>query len=140
MGYVLRSLLVMLPVVSIAAPAMARDENRLANTQWVLVAIVEGETTSLPVEGTEVTLEFGRDDTAGGKACNYYQSPYKVEGNALSFGDVASTLMLCPPEESAQEGRYYEALKSADSFELKRRRLEIAYGDGRGTLVFVRDR
>ncbi|UQA55344.1 META domain-containing protein [Polyangium aurulentum] len=140
MGYVLRSLLAMLPVVSLAAPAMARDENRLANTQWVLVAIVEGDEASLPVEGTEVTLEFRNDGIAAGRACNLYQGQYTVEGNALSFGDMATTLMLCPEEESAQEGRYYGALRSADSFEFRGRQLEIEYGDGKGTLVFARDR
>jgi hypothetical protein len=62
-----------LPAVSLAAPAMGSDEDRLVKTQWVLVSIVEGTTASPPVEGTEITLEFPADGTAGGRtSCNVY--------------------------------------------------------------------
>ncbi|WP_437623812.1 META domain-containing protein [Sorangium sp. So ce1151] len=139
MKSVLWSLFTMPLAISLAGSSAASEENRLANTQWVLVSIVEGNTASPPVEGTEVTLEFGGDNTAGGKAsCNSYWSSYEAEGDMLSMQYPASTRVGCDGAKGEQELRYFKALESVGAFEITENQLKLVYGDGKGTLVFAR--
>lgn len=138
MKYVLRSMLAMLPVLSMAAPAMAHNEDQLVNTEWVLVAIVEGTTTSPPV-GRTTTLELREDGTARGQGpCRGYRGSYEVEGHTLSISSVVNTTKpLCPGATEEQEARYFESLESANSFDITEGELTIVYGEGQGTLIFA---
>ncbi|MDC3953393.1 META domain-containing protein [Polyangium jinanense] len=138
MGYVLRSLFAMLPVLSMVAPATA-EANILANTQWELESLVQGRTVWEPSGRTEVTLEFQADGKATGRApCNYYFTSYTVEGNTLSMSSVASTRMFCAGVME-EEGRYLRALEQADSFQLVGDELRIVFANGQGTLIFERE-
>ncbi|MDI1480063.1 META domain-containing protein [Polyangium sp. y55x31] len=139
MGYVLRSLFVMLPVLSMAAPAAANEANILANTQWELESIVEGRTMWEPSGRNDVTLQFQADGKANGKApCNWYFASYKVEGDRLSMSTIGSTRMFCEGVME-QESRYLGALEQANTFEIRGDELRIRYGNGRGTLIFERE-
>ncbi|MDI1446203.1 META domain-containing protein [Polyangium sp. 6x1] len=139
MGYVLRSLFAMLPVLSMVAPAAANEANILANTQWELESIVEGRTAWEPSDRNEVTLVFQADGKANGKApCNYYFTSYRVEGNTLSMSSAGSTRMFCAGVME-RESQYLRALEQADSFQLTGDELRIEYGNGRGTLIFERE-
>ncbi|MDC0748939.1 META domain-containing protein [Polyangium mundeleinium] len=139
MGYVLRSLFAMLPVLSMVAPAAANEANILANTRWELESLIEGRTMWEPSGRTEVTLEFQADGTATGRApCNYYFASYTVEGDTLSMSSAGSTRMFCEGVME-QEGRYLRALAQANTFQLVGDELRIEYGNGQGTLIFEKD-
>ncbi|MDI3286679.1 META domain-containing protein [Polyangium sp. 15x6] len=139
MGYVLRSLFAMLPVLSMVAPAAANEANILTNTRWELESMIEGRMVWEPSGRTDVTLEFQADGKATGRApCNYYFASYTVEGNTLSMSSAGSTRMWCEGVME-QEGRYLRALALANTFELVGDELRIVYGNGQGTLIFERD-
>lgn len=130
-----------------AAVAAASEHDRLASdrlagTQWVLVSFVEGTAESAPAQGTKSTLAFSAGEpslASGYTGCNRYRGNYTVEGNALSFGPIATTRMACLSEAAARhEIRYLQALETAGAFELTDGRLTISYGGGRGVLVFRR--
>ncbi len=125
------------PTRETSTPSGATDS--LSGTEWKLISFgVAGEETPV-VEGTTVTLQFqaGRQAVGHG-GCNSYGTDYQVEGNALSFGEVVSTMMACADDATmAQEEEYYAALNTAGEFEMEEDRLTIWYDDGQGVLNFT---
>jgi heat shock protein HslJ len=69
--------------------------------------------------------------------CNSYGGAYEITGNQLSFHDINSTLKACVDEQvMQQEQDYFEALKSAGTFEVEGNYLTIAFNNGQGVLEF----
>jgi heat shock protein HslJ/photosystem II stability/assembly factor-like uncharacterized protein len=122
-------------------PAVAEGQDPLAGSEWGLVSFGPAGGEVGVVEGTQVTLSFDMAGNAGGNSgCNAYGTEYEVQGNQLTFGEIASTLRACVDDRVMdQEAGYLAALGSADSFELAEERLAIGYDGGRGTLDFVRE-
>lgn len=112
--------------------------DNLANTQWVLTSFGATGTESEVVGESAVTLEFSSDGQAGGSGgCNSYGGSYTVEGNTITFGEIASTLMACAdPALMDQETQYFAALQTASTYEIDGDTLTITY-DG-GVLTFSR--
>lgn len=109
--------------------AFAQSENPLAGTYWQL------ENTDSAIK---ITLGFESDDLATGSGgCNTFGGPYSVEGDTISFGPLASTLMLCEGTGD-QEATYLEALRSATRYEVTDDQLIIWHGDDQ-QLTFIPD-
>jgi heat shock protein HslJ len=92
--------LVVLPLSALAGASS------LEGVPWVLAS-------GLDVEGWEevapgATFEEGR--VAGSTGCNRFTASYRVDGDALEIGEVASTRMACAPPADAVERAYLEAL------------------------------
>jgi putative lipoprotein len=114
--------------------AFAQSGNPLSGTNWDLAAY-----GGMPVaDGAATTLVFVDDTQATGSGgCNSYGGSYALEGDAISFSGIASTLMMCADEAvGAQETAYFEALNTATRYELTDEGLTIWYGDGQ-ELEFV---
>jgi heat shock protein HslJ len=113
----------------------------LAGSQWNLESFDPIGSETPVVEGSTVTLEFGAGGQAGGSGgCNRYTAGYQVDGDKLSFGQIASTLMACTDEGVMdQEQRYFRALQNAGEFNQDGDRLTILYDDGQGALIFVKE-
>ncbi|NLX09535.1 MAG: META domain-containing protein [Chloroflexi bacterium] len=129
-------------VLAMTAPlALAQTDqaDALAGTQWQLVSYGApgAETPALP--GSSVTLAFeSGGEVTGHGGCNGYSGGYAVEDVTLTFSQVVSTLMACADAEvNRQEQVYFEALQSAQRFELVGDQLTIWYDDGQ-RLNFVR--
>lgn len=88
-------------------------------------------------EGVRSTMEFTKADQVNGMAgCNRYFGPVSIDGDAIAFGDLAATLMMCPPELMDQEQRFMQALREAKRFELERNGEKLlVYGDGTEPLI-----
>jgi heat shock protein HslJ len=55
-------------------------------------------------QDTIVTIEFGEDDKVSGSGgCNTYQGAYTVDGDSLTFGPLATTMMACSEPEGIME-------------------------------------
>lgn len=111
----------------------------LANSTWQLVTFgPTGEETPVVIDSV-VTLAFSTDGTAGGNTgCNSVGGDYTVEGDALSFGELISTLMACTDEAvMAQEQAYLVALQGAERFDVTTDQLTIWYDGGSSQLNFV---
>ncbi|MCI0576435.1 MAG: META domain-containing protein [Chloroflexi bacterium] len=115
-------------------------EGDLANTQWSLVSMGAPGAEAPVVAGSTITLAFeAAGQATGSGGCNSYGGEYRVEGNTLSFSNVASTLMACLDEAvMAQEAQYFQALETAGEFELAGDTLAIWYDGGQGVLNFAR--
>ena len=98
------------------APAQPSPETRadtLADTEWKAVSIL-----GKPAGSAVSTLAFmpgGR--VVGNGGCNGYQGDITLAGNAIEFGLLATTRMMCPPPINGQETVFLEALGLARSWE-----------------------
>jgi heat shock protein HslJ len=111
----------------------------LANTQWELVSMGAPGAEAPVIAGSQVTLAFEADGRAGGESgCNTYGGNYRVDGDAITFDEVASTLMACADQAVMdQEQRFFLALQNAGTFELSGDNLAIQSADGQSVLNFT---
>jgi heat shock protein HslJ len=94
---------------------LAVQSRELPGTSWNATGINNGRAavTSL-VQGTHVTLAFGKDGRASGSAgCNNYTAPYTVDGSKLRIGPAAATRLMCAqPGVMEQEQAFLKALET----------------------------
>ncbi len=135
MKNLLRLITGFLLILALAPAAFAQSENGLAGTRWEL----ESYAGTPAAEGASATLEFiDAAQVIGSGGCNSYGGSYAVEGDALTFSGIASTLMMCADEAvGAQETAFFEALNTATRYELTDEGLTIWYGDNQ-ELRFVK--
>jgi heat shock protein HslJ len=106
----------------------------LTGTVWALETINSGETAQSVLAGTQVTLEFTKEQVSGSTGCNFYGAGYTLDGDAFVVGMMEVTEKYCSDELMTQEGTYLAALGAAESLTLEGDRLVIGYPDGE--LVF----
>ena len=92
------------------APASEPPAAGLVNTTWSVKTI--NGVAVLPA--ARPTLTFAQDGTiAGSASCNQYSGPFRVDGDRITIGDLASTLMLCEAEVGAQETVFLNGLRAS---------------------------
>ena len=80
------------------------------------------------LEGTEITAIFDEDGTLSGSAgCNNYVAGYTTDGNQITIGPAASTMMFCAEPEGVmeQETAYLAALATAATYSINGQVLEM---------------
>lgn len=91
------------------------------------IAAISGVAT---LDSPVADITFGADGRVTGRATvNRFFGPYAIDGDTLTFGPLAGTLMAGPPEPMDQEQRLHRALS---------RPLTVASADG-GRRVELRD-
>jgi heat shock protein HslJ len=114
----------------VQAPPTTEDQpagEPLEGTVWLLDELA-GEPALADVT---VTAQFGADGTLGGSGgCNSYGGPYTVDGDQITIGPLASTMMACAEEIMDQEIQYLAALESAATFSVSGVQLEMRMADG----------
>ncbi len=87
--------------------SMTQTTDPLTGTSWWVEDIDGGGV----IDRSKATVEFvepGR--VAGNSSCNRYMGGYEREGEALTFGNLAGTMMACPEPLMAQEQRFHQAM------------------------------
>jgi heat shock protein HslJ len=113
---------------------MTSQPDTLAGTQWVLSTL----NGNAPVDGAQVTLNFGEDGRAtGSDGCNRFFGPYTIEKDALTFGPTAGTLMTCPPALMAQSRDFARALGATKTFALQGGALVLMDDAGAALAIFT---
>lgn len=106
--------------------------NPLVNSRWTLASFGEGDAETPVLSGTEVTLEF--DDAglaAGSGGCNTFSASYHQQDGEIAFGEIVTTERACTTAGvKDQEQHYYQALHSADQYQIDGDRLQIRYDSG----------
>ena len=101
----------------------------LEGRTWVAEEIaIEGSLTPL-VANTVVTAAFEDGSVSGIASCNNYFGGYEVDGDAITFGALGSTLMACEPAVMDQEQAYLAALAEADRFSVDGSTMTLYSGD-----------
>lgn len=112
----------------------------LTGTTWLLTTYnVGGDALTSALSGTRLTAVFSADGSVTGTSgCNSFGGPYSSEGNELSIGLLASTLMLCTDEAvMGQEAAYLTALQAAATYQIIGDTLELYAVDGILSAAFI---
>ncbi len=115
-----------------AVSASAADAS-LAGTHWRLVSI---GATAADASRREPFIEL--DDHGrliGGTGCNSFGGGYVIDGDYLTFGQVATTRMFCEAVWE-QERAILDALPKVARWQVKDDRLELIGGTGVVLAVF----
>jgi heat shock protein HslJ len=76
-----------------------------------------------PIVGDRpLTLRLAAGQAAGSSGCNSFTASYRLSGDELDFGPIASTRMACETQVMEQESRYLAILDAAENL--------ARYGDG----------
>jgi heat shock protein HslJ len=72
------------------------------------------------VRDVDATLTFGEDGSVtGSTGCNEFGGDYTIEGDQIMFGQIVSTLILCPDLQMAQEEAMLRVLMETASFAIE---------------------
>jgi heat shock protein HslJ len=133
----LRSALAVFLACLAAAPAAAQPQGaELENTHWRLT-----ELSGKPVgaaggeRGPYIELRAGenpgdRPSLRGHGGCNRLVGGYRLKGNAIQFGPIASTRMACASGMD-QEHAMLEMLAGARMWKIRGRQLDLCDADGK---------
>ena len=126
---------------SVVASYKAQSQD-LAGTSWLTTGYNNGNQAFVSLlTGTELTAEFGKDGTLSGSAgCNNFNGTFKVDGDKITIGPLASTMMACDQPEGVmeQEAQYLAALQSAATYSIEGNRLEFRTADDAMAVDFLR--
>lgn len=96
--------------------ALRKKQKPLTGTEWQLVQL--GGRTMQPVEDAfTLTLDAAESRVFGCGGCNRFMGSYTLgEDRALTFGELASTRMMCHDAESEQA--YFDMLDATTHYDM----------------------
>lgn len=114
-----------------------QSDRQLTNTYWKLTELNAAPVKALPQQ-REPHLILQRDPQrlAGSGGCNRLLGSYTLDGTALTFGKVASTMMACS-DGLEQETSFFHALERVRSWKIHGDELEFFNDDGAVVARFV---
>jgi heat shock protein HslJ len=114
----------------------------LAGTSWQATAYNNGNQAVVGVlQGTILTVSFDKGgQLAGNAGCNQYSGAYTVNGEQITVGPLASTMMMCDEPEGImdQEAQFLAALQSAATYQIVGNVLELRTKDDAVAGLFKR--
>jgi heat shock protein HslJ len=109
---------------------------RLEGVQWEVTGYNNGRQAVVgPKTGTRLTLTFQDGRVSGSSGCNRFHGEFKVEGNALKVGPLATTRMACDESVMTQEQAFLRALESATTWDIVGGMLDVHRADGERVLT-----
>ena len=93
----------------------------LAGTKWILNSYLDENGKIAPaVQSSRPTAEFTSESISGTNGCNNYNGPYQTDGDAITFGQISSTMMYCENTSiNKQETNYMKNLGQTTSFSVE---------------------
>lgn len=127
----MKKYLLILFIICIMISACASKENtRTLVGSWRLTVYGPVDSTTPAVPDVDATLIFGEDGTlAGSTGCNEFGGDYMVGGDKITFGQIVSTLILCPDLQMAQEEAMFQVLMETATFKIEGDTLTITKND-----------
>ncbi len=101
----------------------------LEGPTWVVQEMSVDGTMTAPIPETPPFAVFEDDTIAGSSGCNSYNGAYQTDGDAMTIGPLATTLMACTTQLQGQETIYFELLAQTDSYEMSGDQLTMMNGD-----------
>jgi heat shock protein HslJ len=119
-----------------AGTPQASGAPALEGTDWLLTnARLSGAYAQIPAE-VVATLRMEGGQAAGSGGCNQWSAPYTLDGQALSFGAITSTLMLCEGPGGQVETFYFADLAGVTRWSIEGTTLTLTSDDGDPILAF----
>ncbi len=120
-----------------ASPMPPAPPMPLEGTEWRLTDYLGPAGALVPVAGDIMaTATFDGGAVAGSTGCNRYHGTYVADGDALSVGPLAMTMMACEPERTAVERAFTGGLAAAVAYAIDGGTLVLTGADGRVVLRF----
>lgn len=89
----------------------------LRGAEWV----VEDIAAAGIIDSSRLTIRFLSDNRVAGRAsCNRYTGSYRLTGEGIGFGAIASTRMACAPALMNQENRFLQILSEVSRVQINR--------------------
>ncbi len=101
--------------------------------EWHLTSLPGAE---IPAEA-DATLLLESGASSGFAGCNRFNGGYTVDGHALSFGPMSTTLMSCGPHRDQLEMTYLARLGEVSGFEVTDTELRLTAAGGDILLQFI---
>lgn len=126
-------------LLATAGQAPAQGPLQLEGTAWTAIELYGATVASLGAEaGREPHLVFGAQGRlSGSDGCNRLSGPYTEKGAALTFGNMAATMMACPGTDALVK-QFRAALTGTAHWSIVRDRLEFYGATGKPLAVFTR--
>ncbi|QJB55174.1 META domain-containing protein [Pseudodesulfovibrio sp. zrk46] len=104
---------------------------RLAGPVWV-AEYIHGKPV---IDMSHSSMVFTGDGIVSGRGgCNSYRGTYKMQGGKLSFGPIASTMMMCGPAVGDQEMRFFQSLGQPQAVEFENGLLRLVPEEGEASV------
>jgi len=88
------------------------------------------------IDNLQTTLEISADSKVSGNGgCNRFSGSATIEGDKITFGDLASTMMACTEAAMDQEMKFHAALAAARSFRIDAEQRKLFLDDAAGKVV-----
>ncbi|MCO5063890.1 MAG: META domain-containing protein [Rhizobiaceae bacterium] len=115
------------PFVLVQTDGEAVQSAPLEGSEW-RVQELDGKKV---VEGVVSTLAFSEGGVVSGSGgCNRFRGSVKINGTAMKFSPLATTMMACEEEKSRQEAHFHAALEKTASYSLQDGQLKLIDATG----------
>ncbi len=122
----------------LGASAQSPAPASLQGVDWLLVRIAGSGVPFIDVPpGVGATLRVDGAKAGGNGGCNSWFSDVKVDGDAIVFGTVGSTLMACQEPNMSMEGAYLGWLDDVATWSISDGLLTLSDTGGAPLLVFT---
>ena len=129
----------LLVIIGSLLTACAGTASASLDGNWTLISYGSSSNPTPAVADTDASLTFDKDgQLSGNVGCNGFGGEYKVDGNAITFGPIMSTMMYCTEPIMQQEGTTLAVLVETVTFKLDGDQLTITSADGNSVLVLAR--
>lgn len=97
----------------------------LEETEWQLNAIAEENGVVSTQIDAEITVQFVDGSVTGFAGCNQFSGSYVLDGDAITIGELVSTLMACDEEHNQRETQFLTALAQTATYQIDRNSLRL---------------
>lgn len=112
-------------VASAGAPAKP-----LEGVSWRLTGLPGQDAKALAALPRPVTVRFERGRVAGTSGCNRLTGSYEVEGDRVTLGPLAGTMMACPEPAMTIEAAFRAAFSGVVRYAVEGERLRLTVEKG----------
>lgn len=110
------------------APAASPAGDKLRDTHWNLVEL-NGKPAVPAPDGKEAHLElYKTGQISGSTGCNNITGNYIAATGGLQVTAGTTTMIACPPPQTAQEQAFFAALKATTAYRINGENLELLNG------------
>ena len=117
---------------------IALDVDDVLAATWSIVSVNTGDAIQSVINESDPELTLEADGTASiTTGCNNGATTWERDGDDLTFGVVAGTLMACEDDLMEQEQAIFSALEATTSFEVTPGQLTLLDDEGRMVLIAI---
>lgn len=110
-------------------PEIAAPESPSPVGEWLAEDILGGGV----IDNAQTTLQVAADGSVSGNGgCNRFSGKATIDGDAITFGPLASTRMACAEALMNQEQKFHDALARVAAFRVEPDTGKLVLLDGEG--------